>query len=80
MPGSQDEIKKITKRLETKGQSLVVNLFGSVGVGKTTLAKRLFSKWQGECFVCDLSEAGNMKDIYSQHNEFTQTNSSHRLR
>ena len=41
-----------------------MNLFGSAGVGKTTLAKRVCSKWQGEYFVCDLREAKNMKDIY----------------
>ena len=62
--GRQDEIKKITKKLETKGQSLVVNLFGSAGVGKTTLARKVCSKWQGEYFVCDLREAKDMKAIY----------------
>ena len=64
LSGRQDEISKISKKLETKGQSLVVNLFGSAGVGKTTLARRVCSKWQGECFDCDLREAKNMKDIY----------------
>ena len=64
LPGRQDEIKTITKKLETKGQSLVVNLFGSAGVGKTTLANKVCSKWQGEYFVCDLREAKNMKAIY----------------
>ena len=64
LPGRQDEIKKITKKLETKGQSLVVNLFGSAGVGKTTLAKKVGSKWQGKYFVCDLREAKDMKAIY----------------
>ena len=51
--GRQDEIKKITIKPETKGQSLVVNLFGLAGVGKATLAKGVCSKWHGECFVCD---------------------------
>ena len=64
LPGRQDEIKKITKKLETKGQSLIVNLFGLAGVGKTTLARRVCSKWQGKYFVCDLREAKNMKAIY----------------
>ena len=64
LSGRQDEITKISKKLETKGQSLVVNLFGSAGVGKTTLARRVCSKWPGECFDCDLREAKNMKDIY----------------
>ena len=64
LPGRQDEIKKITEKLETIGQSLVVNLFGSAGVGKTTLAKKVCSKWQGKYFVCDLREATDMKAIY----------------
>ena len=64
LPGRQDEIEKITKTLETKGQSLVVNLFGSAGVGKTALAKKVCSEWQGKYFVCDLREAKNMKGIY----------------
>ena len=64
LPGRQDEIKKITKIFETTRQSLVVNLFGSAGVGKTTLARKVCSKWQGEYFVCDLREAKDMKAIY----------------
>ena len=77
LPGRQDEIKKITKKLETKGQSLIVNLFGSAGVGKTTLAKS--KEWQGEYFVCDPREAKKNKGYLSQHDEFTWTNCSHRL-
>ena len=64
LPGRKDEIQKITKKLETKGQSLVVNLFGLAGVGKTTLARKVCSKWQGKYFVCDLREAKNMKATY----------------
>jgi len=41
-----------------------VNLFGSAGVGKTTLARIVCSKWQGNYFVCDLREAKDMKAIY----------------
>ena len=64
LPGRQDEIKKITKIFETTRQSLVVNLFGSAGVGKTTLARKVCSKWQGEYFVCDLREVKDMRVIY----------------
>ena len=64
LPGRQKEMDEIMEKLETKGQSLVVNLFGSAGVGKTTLARKVCSKWQGDCFVCDLREAKNMKAIY----------------
>ena len=64
LPGRQGEIKKITKKLETTKQLLAVNLFGSGGVGKTTLAKEVCSKWQGKHFVFDLREAIDMKAIY----------------
>ena len=64
LPGRQDEIKKITRKLETKRRSLVMNLFGSAGVGKTTLARRVCSKWQGKYFSCDLREAKDIKAIY----------------
>ena len=63
LPGRQDEIMEITKKLETKGQSLVVNLFGSAGVGKTTLANEVCSKWQ-EKYLFDLREAKDMRAIY----------------
>ncbi len=62
LQGRQDEIRKITKNLET-GQ-LVVNLFGSAGVGKTTLANEVCSKWRGKHFVFDLREAKDMRAIY----------------
>ena len=64
LPGRRGEIKKITKKLETTKQLLAVNLFGSGGVGKTTLAKEVCSKWQGKHFVFDLREAMDMKAIY----------------
>ncbi|KAJ7318900.1 hypothetical protein OS493_037026 [Desmophyllum pertusum] len=55
--------RKITKKLET-GQTLVLNLFGSAGVGKTTLANEVCSKWRGKHFVFDLREAKDMRAIY----------------
>ena len=65
LPGRQDEIKKITKKLGIKGQSrLIVNLFGSAGVGKTTLAKAVCSKWQGKYVAFDLREAKDMRAVY----------------
>ena len=64
LPGRQKELEEIMEKLDTKGQSLVVNLFGSAGVGKTTLAKQVCSKWQGEQFVFYLREAKDMRDIY----------------
>ncbi|KAJ7370313.1 hypothetical protein OS493_033108 [Desmophyllum pertusum] len=63
LQGRHDDIKKITKKLET-GQTLVLNLFGSAGVGKTTLANEVCSKWRGKHFVFDLREAKDMRAIY----------------
>ena len=63
LQGRQAEIKQITRELET-GESSVVNLFGSAGVGKTTLANKVSSKWKGKYFVFDLREAKDMKAIY----------------
>jgi len=63
-PGRQKELEEIMEKLETKGQSPVVNLFGSAGVGKTTLAKNVCSKWQGKQFVVDLRRAKDMREIY----------------
>ena len=64
--GRQQELDEIMEKLETKGESLVVNLFGSAGVGKTTLANNVCSKWQGKQFVFDLREAKGhgMREIY----------------
>ena len=63
LQGREDEIKKITEKLET-GQSSALNLFGSAGVGKTTLANEVCSKWRGKHFVFDLREAKEMRAIY----------------
>ena len=63
LQGREDEIKKITEKLET-GQSSALNLFGSAGVGKTTLANEVCSKWRGKHFVFDLREAKDMRVIY----------------
>ena len=62
--GRRKELDEIMEKLETKGESLVVNLFGSAGVGKTTLANKVCSKWQGKQFVFDLREAKGMREIY----------------
>ena len=58
-----DDFKNITEKLEV-GQPSVVNLFGSAGVGKTTLAKEICAKWRGKDYVFDLREAKDMRAIY----------------
>ena len=63
LQGRSDDIRKITERLET-GIRPVVNLHGSAGVGKTTIAKEVCAKWRGESYVFDLREAKDMRAIY----------------
>ena len=63
LQGRQAEIKEITRELKT-GKSSVVNLFGSAGVGKTTLANEVCTKWKGKYFVFDLRETKDTKAIY----------------
>ena len=67
LQGRGDEIKKITERLTVRGKATVVNLYGSAGVGKTTLAKEICKRWEEEdrkYFVFDLRKATEMKAVY----------------
>lgn len=64
LEGRENEIEEILAKLET---ATVVNLYGLAGVGKTTLAKTICSKWQTpdrKYFVFDLREAKTMTDVY----------------
>ena len=63
LEGRSDELKRITEKLVT-GQLPVVNLYGSAGVGKTTLAKKVCAEWRGKSYVFDLREARDMEAIY----------------
>ena len=63
LQGRVDDFKNITKKLEA-GKPPVVNLYGSAGVGKTTLAKEICAKWRGKPYVFDLREAKDMRAIY----------------
>ena len=63
LEGRSDDLKKITEKLVT-GQLPVVNLYGSAGVGKTTLAKKVCAEWRGKSYVFDLREAQDMRAIY----------------
>ena len=60
--GRIEELKEITEKLKMK--PFVVNLYGSAGVGKTTLAKNICDKWAGKKYVFDLREAKDMTAVY----------------
>lgn len=67
LQGRDGEIKEILAKLETP-ELTVVNLYGLAGVGKTTLAKAVCSKWQGMPgrmhFIFDLREVKTITGFY----------------
>ena len=63
MQGRDNDITKITGRLKA-GRPSIVNLHGSGGVGKTTVAKEICAKWREEYHIFDLREAKDMRAVY----------------
>lgn len=67
LQGRDGEIKEILAKLETP-ELTVVNLYGLAGVGKTTLAKAVCTKWQempGRMhFIFDLREVKTIAAFY----------------
>ena len=63
LQGRNDDVRKIMEKLD-KGETPVVNLHGSAGVGKTTLANEICSRWQGDHFTVDLRGANGMSEVY----------------
>ena len=61
--GRSGDLKKIIEILKSK-QNPVVNLYGSAGVGKTTLARNICDKWAGKNYVFDLREARDMRTVF----------------
>ena len=61
--GRSNEIQEIMRSLNSK-QNAVVNLYGTTGIGKTTLAKKIYAKWIGKKHVFDLREAKDMRKVY----------------
>ena len=63
LTGRERDLEKVMAMLTT-GSSRVVNLRGISGVGKTTLAKVIFSKWPWRKFKADLREITEMEDVH----------------
>ena len=64
LSGRTDEVTKITEKLKMMP---FVNLYGSAGVGKTTLAKEIGKRWEvedGKYFYFDLRNATDLTSIY----------------
>ena len=61
--GRDNDITNITARLQA-GRTAIVNLHGSGGVGKTTLAKEICAKWREESHIFDLREAKDVRAVY----------------
>ena len=64
LSGRTEEVKRITEKLKMMP---VVNLYGSAGVGKTTLAKEIGKRWEvedGKYFYFDLRNATDLTSIY----------------
>ena len=63
LTGRVNDLEKIMTKLTT-GSSTVVNLYGSSGVGKTTLAIETFAKWPGMKFKVDFRGINEMKSVH----------------
>ena len=63
LAGRVNDLKKVMTKLTT-GNSRVVNLYGSSGVGKTTLAMETLSKWPGRKFKVDFRGINEMKSVH----------------
>ena len=64
LSGRTKEVKKITEKLKIMP---IVNLYGSAGVGKTTLAKEIGKRWEvedGKYFYFDLRNATDLTSIH----------------
>ena len=63
LTGRAYDLEKVMAELTT-GSSSVVNLYGTSGVGKTTLAIETVSKWPGKKFKVDFRGINDMKSVH----------------
>ena len=62
LKGRETDLQAVMAKLA--GQSPIVNLYGSGGLGKTTLGKEICLKWPGKAMAVDLRGVTEMKDVY----------------
>ena len=63
LTGRVHDLEKVMTKLTT-GSSSIVNLYGSSGVGKTTLAIETLSEWPGRKFKVDFRGINEMRSVY----------------
>ena len=68
LTGRDGELETTATKLQTD-KSVIINLYGESGVGKTTLAKEICHRWnkdskEGRSLVVDLREVKEMKLVY----------------
>ena len=63
LTGRGHDLERVMTKLTT-GSSNIVNLYGSSGVGKTTLAIETLSKWPGRKFKADFREVNEMETVH----------------
>ena len=62
LKGRETDLQAVMAKLA--GESPIVNLYGSGGLGKTTLGKEICLKWPGKAMAVDLRGVTEMKDVY----------------
>lgn len=62
LKGRETDLQAVMAKLA--GESSIVNLYGSGGLGKTTLGKEICLKWPGKSIAVDLRGVTEMKDVY----------------
>ena len=64
LKGRRKDVEIVQGKLIAAGGQPVITLYGSSGVGKTTLAKEICSRWQWKQITVDLREVSEMEHVY----------------